>query len=171
MSVRIETENGYEIEFLKGLERSDLDAIDDPREFESERLVAPFALRGEPGLVDVRMQFEHVDDTSDDVYNFDFSATLRPAGLFTNFRSSVNELRSEATIPARLFPVRVRSVQVRNLSDEYFGDRRRSAKEAPSKAHSPTPRVDAARVDAAQVDAAQVDAASPDSSSSDGERS
>lgn len=142
MSVRIETDNGYEIEFVRGLRAEDLTTIDDPREFEGPRLVAPFVIRGTPGLLDVRVQFVHQDDRTDDVFNFDFSAVLRPAGIFTNFRGRSDELRGEATIPARLFPVLVRSVQILNLSDELFDERRRNVREAPRGPRSAAPKAD-----------------------------
>ena len=148
MSVRIETDNGYEIEFLAGLDADKLESIGDPREFESERKVAPIAIRGRPGLIDVRVQFEHEDDSTDDVFNFDFSAVLRPAGMFTNFRSGVDELRGEATIPARLFPVRVRSVRIQNLSDDLFEDRMQPARKVPDDTRSAAPKV--ARAEAAE---------------------
>ncbi len=139
--MRIETDNGYELEFLAGLNAENLESIDDPRESERERKVVPLAIRGQPGLIDVRVQFESQSNCTDDIFNYDFSAVLRPGGLFTNFRSSVDEFRGEAAVPLRFFPVKVRSVRIINLSDQLFDDRMLPADKVPEDTRSAAPRV------------------------------
>jgi len=115
--VRIETDNGYVVEFPQGLEENSGRVLDDPRENEMERIGLPFVIRGKPGLINARFQFQKEGDVRDDVLNYDISSVLRPGGVFTNFTSSVHELRGEATVPKRYFPTKIRSIVVQNLSD------------------------------------------------------
>ena len=116
-SVRIETDNGYIIEFPKGIAEDSGRPLDDLREKVPSRIGLPFVIRGKPGLISARFQFLKEGNEREDIINFDVSSVLRPGGIFTNFTSGVHEMKGEATVPKDYFPITVHSITIENLSD------------------------------------------------------
>ncbi len=118
--MKIQTDNGYTIEFPKGLDLRSEAEMSAP--YRGDTVAIPFVIRGEPGLIDVRFQVQNVEDKDQDCYNETFTSVLRPGGIFTNFFGRAHaELRGELTVPKRLFPIEVHAVSVRNLSDAQRG--------------------------------------------------
>lgn len=113
--MNIQTENGYEITFPRGLEARAESTMNSP--FRGETVAIPFVIRGEPGLLNVRFQVRNVEDEVLDVYNETFTSVLRPGGFWTNFIGrGANELKGELTVPKRLFPIQISKVDVENLN-------------------------------------------------------
>lgn len=113
--MKIQTSNGYELEFPKGIETRPEAEMSSP--YRGDTVAIPFVIRGEPGLLNVRFKICNVEDDKQDVYNETFTSVLRPGGIWTNFIGrGTNELRGELTVPKRLFPIKVDEVLVENLT-------------------------------------------------------
>jgi hypothetical protein len=117
--MRIQTKNGYTIDFPHGLEARPEAAMNAP--YRGDTMAVPFVIRGEPGLINACFRLRNVNDKAQDFYIEHFTAVLRPAGWLTNFRGREDELRGELTVPKRLFPVEIVGVEVENLSARNAG--------------------------------------------------
>ena len=115
MVMTIKTDSGYLVQFPNDLEMSEDKILVSPAR--GDHVAIPYTIRGEPGLLDVRFCFRKIGDTKRDVFIESFSAVLRPAGWFTNFKGrSGAEMAREMTVPKRLFPIEVDSIEIKNLS-------------------------------------------------------
>ena len=114
--MKVQTDNGYEIEFTKGLE--DRPEAQHSSPYRGDTVRIPFIIRGEPGLLDVRFEFKNTEDKDLDVYIEPFSSVLRPGGFWTNFfgRKAKHQLVGEVAVPKRLFPIQIHDIKVENLS-------------------------------------------------------